>query len=156
MAELARLLDRAELDALEGPHGKMTTTFSSAQLGEEVAIVVPSRVVCARCDGGGCDACGRSGAIRIDREESERTAYFVLPTEAGDGSFRVRLVRPLGDDAGLEQLTVDVHLLPAPPTTALALAASTALAQRPIEMRSVMIGIGVVIATLLAILAGLR
>jgi hypothetical protein len=137
MAELARLLDRAELDAATGPHGRMSIELT-AQPGEEVSITVPARLVCARCDGGGCDTCHRSGALRL---EAPQTLQFVLPNEAAE-SFRVRLMRPV---EGLEQLTVEVRLKK---STALVRAHGSALAVRPsgVEPKSIVIGIALAIA----------
>jgi hypothetical protein len=137
-SELARLLDPSELDALTGPHGKMTTTLARSQLGSPVDIVVPSRLVCARCDGGGCDSCGRSGAIRLELPEAERTTQVVLPSDARE-AMRVRLVRPI---EGLEQLTLEVRV-----TTS----TDMVLAPRPgLELRSVLMGIAVALAAALA------
>lgn len=113
MTQLARVLDPAAHDALTGTHGKMSVELSEGDRGEAVTLILPRRVVCARCDGGGCDSCGRSGAIRLDDDDAARTTHFVVPS-GGDARFRVRLVRPLGDDAGLEQLTVEVRLRPGP------------------------------------------
>ena len=47
-----------------------------ARRGRRPRITAPARLACARCDGGGCDACARSGALRS-------------PADAGD-----RVVRP--------------------------------------------------------------
>lgn len=157
MAELARLLDPTALDAVSGPHGKLRIELSSAQLGEEVEVLVPARLACARCDGGGCDGCGRSGALRLDLSEAERTTHFVLPVGAGD-RLRVRLVQPLGDGAGLEQLTIEVHVRP---TTALALAAPTGLtrvtpARHGGGLRSIAIGVALMLAAALALAMSTR
>ena len=138
-SELARLLDPSELDALTGTHGKMTTTLSASQLGEPVEIVVPTRLVCARCDGGGCDSCGRSGAIRLELSEAERTTHVVLPRDAHE-VVRVRLVRPLGEAAGLEQLTLEVRVTPR---------TEMILAKPALELRSVAVGVLVALAAAL-------
>ena len=144
--ELARVLDPSELDALTGSHGRMSTTISASELGSPIAIVVPSRLVCARCDGGGCDSCGRSGAIRLDLSEAERTTHVVLPAEARD-AMRIRLVKPV---EGLEQLTLEVRLKP---ETGMVVAARRDLAVRSapgLDVRSVVIGIAVAVAAALA------
>ncbi|MBI4954871.1 MAG: hypothetical protein HY908_22810 [Myxococcales bacterium] len=71
--ELARLVDRAALDEAPGPRGRLRVTVPESWLAtpSELEIRVPARLTCARCDGGGCDACGRSGAVRAFAE-SER------------------------------------------------------------------------------------
>ena len=109
MTELARVLDPAAHDALTGPHGTMSIELPGSGRGEQVTLVVPRRLACARCDGGGCDSCGRSGALLVDLDDAERTIDLVLPEE-GPERFRIRLVRPLGERADLEQLTVEVRL----------------------------------------------
>jgi hypothetical protein len=145
-SQLARLLDPSELDALTGPHGKMTATLARSQLGEAIAIVVPSRLVCARCEGGGCDSCGRSGAIRLELSEAERTTHVVLPSDTRE-AVRVRLVRPLGESAGLEQLTLEVRLTG---PTSLVVAPPRELALRPaLEARSIVIGVVLALAAAL-------
>ena len=99
-----------------------------------------------RCDGGGCDSCGRSGAIRLDLSEAERTTHVVLPAEARD-AMRIRLVKPV---EGLEQLTLEVRLKP---ETGMVVAARRDLAVRSapgLDVRSVVIGIAVAVAAALA------
>lgn len=110
-----RVLDPAALDVATGRHGRMTIELSAVELGRSVAIPVPRRLVCARCDGGGCDACDRSGALKLDLDDAERTTQLVLPAE-GSERLLVRLVRPFDEATNLEQLTVEIRLLPAPPT----------------------------------------
>lgn len=75
------------------------------EAGTVLEIVVPKRLACARCDGGGCDGCGRSGAIRIDESEEARTVRITL----SESARAVRLIRPLGADAGLDQLVVELR-----------------------------------------------
>lgn len=154
MAELARILDPSELDAVDGPHGKMSLVLSASELGAPIAVVVPSRLVCGRCDGGGCDGCGRSGAVRLELDEEQRTTHVALPKDARD--VRVRLVRPLGDDAGLAQLTLEVRVKP---ETALARRRSEAMiARSPTSApgRSVLVALALALAALAALAASLR
>lgn len=155
MSELGRVVDPAALDAAGGAHGRMTIELAEDQLGQTIAIAVPRKLVCARCDGGGCDGCHRSGAIRLELEEEARMAELVLPEEAPNAALLVRLVRPFGDAAELEQLTIEVRLTPPAMTTALAPAPSTALATpsaSPVPWRFVAIGLAIV-AALFALLS---
>lgn len=110
MSELARILDPDELDRAEGPRGRMTIEVPSAWLieGATLEVTAPTRLACARCEGGGCDSCGRSGAIRPNVADDARTFRLALPSNAAERVL-VRLVRPLGAEAGLEQLTVEVR-----------------------------------------------
>ena len=102
---LGSVLERDELTT--GPHGRLTVDVLDAWLppGTVLEVVVPGRLACARCEGGGCDACGKSGAIRLAGDEQERSLRITL----SESARRVRLVRPLGEDAGLDQLVVELR-----------------------------------------------
>ncbi|HSO40362.1 MAG TPA: hypothetical protein VLT33_47880 [Labilithrix sp.] len=156
METLGRLLDPEELDRRGGATGRLTVDVLEAWLesGDAVEIIVPQRLACARCEGGGCDACGRSGAFRVTVDEAARTLQLTLPV-AGPGRSVVRLVRPFGAAAGVEQLWVELRAsaqaspfcrqLPRAP------AASPSLLTRP-----VWIALLVAFAVLLAVLLGAR
>lgn len=109
MAELARLLDPEALDRAEGPRGKMTVVVRPEWLaaGGAMELLVPGRLVCGRCDGGGCDGCSRSGAIRPSTGSGR--VQVGLP-KGGRAPLVVRLVRPFGPNADLEQLAVEVRV----------------------------------------------
>ncbi|WP_437731575.1 hypothetical protein [Sorangium sp. So ce1335] len=109
-AELGQLVDREDLDASDGPRGRLSIAVPAAWTrgGADIEIAVPARVSCARCDGGGCDGCARSGAHRAPAELAARTLRLRLPADlAGGATFR--LVRPFGEHAPLDQLLVDVR-----------------------------------------------
>jgi hypothetical protein len=109
-AELAQMIDREGLDASNGARGRLRLAIpaSWAREGGEIEITVPSRVTCARCDGGGCGGCERSGAHRTPSEPARRTLRLRLPERLGS-VVTVRVVRPFGDDAGaLDQLLVEL------------------------------------------------
>lgn len=110
MSTLGRVLDPEELDDAEGPRGKLAVDVPQEWMaaGDAIEIVIPRRVACARCDGGGCDECSRSGALRIEGDDDARTVRLSLPEEPA----AVRLVRPLGEDANLEQLVVELRACP--------------------------------------------
>jgi hypothetical protein len=116
VTQLARVLDPEALDRAEGPRGRVVVDVPDAwsAAGDAVEMVVPLRVTCARCEGGGCDDCGRSGALRLPAGEAERTLVFSLPEapEAPGVALLLRLARPLGPDAGLAQLWIEVRSAP--------------------------------------------
>lgn len=58
-----------------------------------VALTLAKRIKCGRCHGGGCDGCGRSGAIRLADEADERELELALP---GRAPCEVRLRDPFG------------------------------------------------------------
>ncbi len=77
--------------------------------GDEVMVEVATRLCCAACDGGGCDRCGRSGAIRVG--DAPRRISVHLPEGLGaaghEEGVAVRLFDPFGD-ASLGELVVEV------------------------------------------------
>lgn len=109
--ELGNVFDASELPAADGPVGRLTVDVLQEwlEVGDAIEIVVPSRVACARCEGGGCDACGRSGAFRLSIDEAARTLQLTLPKAPPTPTVVVRLARPFGPSAGIEQLWIEVR-----------------------------------------------
>ncbi|MBW2525030.1 MAG: hypothetical protein JRI23_12680 [Deltaproteobacteria bacterium] len=105
--ELARIVDPGSLDDAAGSRAKVQVVVPPGWLAEraEVELELPAMLCCARCDGGGCDRCNRSGAVRLDRA-ADRTLRFTLPDQAAGAILR--LVQPL-DDCDLDQLLVEVR-----------------------------------------------
>lgn len=53
--------------------------------GEVIELELPRNLACATCGGGGCDACGRSGAITLRRrEEPAEVVEITLPARPED------------------------------------------------------------------------
>lgn len=117
MNRLAKITDPAELDRSSGSIGKMRVEVPPDWAGADVEIDVPSRLVCGACDGGGCDRCGRSGAIR--RPDTASPLQLQLPSVLGPG-VAVRIPQPF-DDGTLELLILEVVLASAPSTSCRAL-----------------------------------
>ncbi|WP_434042517.1 MULTISPECIES: hypothetical protein [Sorangium] len=109
-AELGQLIDRDDLDASDGSRGRLSIAVPAAWTrgGADIEIAVPARVTCARCDGGGCDGCARSGAHRAPAELAARTLRLRLPADLTGGAT-LRLVRPFGEHAPLDQLLIDIR-----------------------------------------------
>jgi hypothetical protein len=94
-ATLGQVLDVAALDASSGPCARIRVGLEAGwSRGDTLRITVPERLTCARCDGGGCDACRRSGALRAPADADART---------------VRLLHPFGDASDVEQLRIELH-----------------------------------------------
>jgi hypothetical protein len=54
-------------------------------VGEVVELELPRNLACASCGGGGCDACGRSGAITLrQRDEPAEMVEITLPARRGE------------------------------------------------------------------------
>jgi hypothetical protein len=59
--------------------------------GAVVELELPRHLVCAACDGGGCDTCERSGAVTLrERGEPADLVEVTLPGEQGE-TFVIRL-----------------------------------------------------------------
>lgn len=87
---LPEVLARVTSRAVEGPRGpdvvhrvKVLREWLTA--GEVIELELPRNLSCAACGGGGCDACGRSGAITLrDREELAEVVEVTLPVRTPD------------------------------------------------------------------------
>jgi hypothetical protein len=54
-------------------------------VGEVVELELPRNLACAACGGGGCDTCGRSGAITLrQRDEPAEVVEVTLPSRPDD------------------------------------------------------------------------
>jgi hypothetical protein len=75
-------------------------------IGEVVELELPRNLACAGCGGGGCDACGRSGAITL-RKRSE-------PSEVVEVTLPARPEGELPDSRGLTLRIPEQGGLPEP------------------------------------------
>lgn len=92
----ARLLDPAALDKKTSPAARVSIVVPSEWLreGARLELVLPNKLRCDRCDGGGCDACARSGGYRAP-EENKKIA-LTLP-RVTDDYLALRVTNPFGD-----------------------------------------------------------
>jgi len=92
LAGVTNVLGRVTTGAIDGPRGpdvvhRIRVAKAWFSRGATIDIVLPRNVTCARCDGGGCDGCGRSGAISLrERDASEPPLTLALPPEGELGS----------------------------------------------------------------------
>jgi hypothetical protein len=116
-SSLGRVLDTKALDQGVGPRARLRVNVPAAWLAEgaELVIAAPERLLCAHCDGGGCDACQRSGALRAPAEASHR---IVRASFGAQGTSRtsvtLRIAKPFGDEHDIDQLLLAVHAADAP------------------------------------------
>jgi hypothetical protein len=73
------------LGDLEGPRGadgavSITVLPEWFETGARLIVQLPRRVVCATCEGGGCDVCGRSGALLLPHLTDESVLSITLPS----------------------------------------------------------------------------
>jgi hypothetical protein len=89
-----RLLDPAALDQKRSPRGRVSIVVPTEWLreGARLEVKVPARVRCDLCDGGGCDACDRSGAYRV-----EETNVAVTLPRVTDDVLAIRVTNAFAD-----------------------------------------------------------
>lgn len=157
--ELGQIVDPEALSASAGARGRVRIEVPAAWLaeGSELELAAPTKIACDRCAGGGCDACGRSGALRAP--ETARAVRLQVPA-GSTGGVALRIVRPFGDEAAIEQLIIEVRAgaSPSPGVVRRTPAPSRALAQRAAEKSSpsaVAVRVALAFALLLAIAAAL-
>ncbi|HXS19518.1 MAG TPA: hypothetical protein VN764_20120 [Polyangiaceae bacterium] len=69
-----------ELDVARGPDVQMRITVASDWFGQRIALRLPRNLNCAACGGGGCDRCGRAGALSMfERGGTPRSVELALP-----------------------------------------------------------------------------
>jgi hypothetical protein len=94
VAILARVTN--DLDEPRGPDVLHTVEVPGEWLAEgaSVEIKLPRFLPCARCDGGGCDLCGRKGALEAAAAAGSSEVVITLPRQAGAAPSAVRLRLP--------------------------------------------------------------
>jgi hypothetical protein len=92
----ARLLDPAALDAKRSPRGRLSIVVPTGWLrdGARLEVTLPAKLRCDHCDGGGCDACDRSGAYRLP---DDRQPIAITLPRVTDDVLAVRVTNPFGD-----------------------------------------------------------
>lgn len=151
-SELGRVLDPRALDEGTGARGRVRFEVPAAWLdaGCRIEILLPRRLPCARCDSGGCDACGKSGALRAPDDEAQRRLAITLPDDCGD-AVALRLVDPFGTGL-IEQLILEIRVgvaspgvtrIPDPP-------APLALTTPMVPWRGVIMAVMATVAAILA------
>lgn len=105
--ELGRVLDREARDADAGARGLLRLEIPAEwlQVGGSLEIDAPLRLVCARCEGGGCASCSNSGALRVDSEERR---LDVVLSPGSDAAKRLRIEDPFGTGSTIRQVLVDL------------------------------------------------
>lgn len=83
-----------ELDVPRGPDLSMDITVPAGwiEAGATLEVAWPRRLVCRACGGGGCDACGRSGAFSLQGDLTREPFEVSLPRLAAPpSSLMIRL-----------------------------------------------------------------
>jgi len=108
-SELGRVLSPEALDAAEGGRARLAIEVPGDWLTDpcELIVVVPRRLACARCDGGGCDGCDRSGALRAPEDDDARTVCLRLDQLAA--GVAIRVATPFAPETQIAQLIVEIR-----------------------------------------------
>ena len=87
---MPEVLARVTSRAVEGPRGpdvlhRVKVRREWLSVGEVIELELPRNLACATCGGGGCDTCGRSGAITLrKRDEPAEVVEVTLPARPID------------------------------------------------------------------------
>ena len=110
---LARVVDRSALDRPVRPVARLAIQVPAEWIvtGSVLFVTTPRRLPCAHCGGGGCDACGRSGAFEAPGDSRGRTIQARLTARPGS-AFVLRLPKPFGEGTAIELLLLEVHAGP--------------------------------------------
>ena len=108
-APLARVADPAELAQAKGPRARLRVTIPASWLEQDVSLQIqaPKLLRCTACGGGGCDQCGRSGALQAPAAQAERVLRVSLAARC-KLPCAVRLAEPFPGSA-IEQLLVQLE-----------------------------------------------
>lgn len=96
---LPEVLARVTTRTLNTPRGpdvvhRIRVPRAWLEAGEVIEFEVPRNLTCASCDGGGCDACERAGAITLrGRGELAELLTVSLPQRKGDADERGIVIR---------------------------------------------------------------
>jgi hypothetical protein len=107
---LGRVCDPEALDEQPGARARLRIEVPATWLedGVDLLVTAPAMLTCARCDGGGCDGCGRSGALRAPDDPEDRVVRARIGANAGVARMTLRIVQPFGPDGGIDQLLMEV------------------------------------------------
>jgi hypothetical protein len=131
---LGRVLLDDELTGPRGPDGRLRLRVPAEWLSEgaRIELELPRMLACAGCDGGGCDGCGRSGAIETrGRRELAELLEIELPCSTQSVPLRLPRRGGLGEGElgrGLLLLTVSAGDPPSEGLTRLSRQAAAGLA----------------------------
>lgn len=156
MGALGRVTDPDALDTCARARAIVRVDVLAAWLsaGADLEITVPARLACARCEGGGCDGCARSGVVRAPTDAGARVVRAHVPARFDGATIALRLPDPFGEDHPIGQLRVELRAAPIPSAmvrvvTAPAPTAPPALSVHPLAV-AVLVTFAAVVAALLA------
>jgi hypothetical protein len=94
MGEVLGRVVSADLDSPRGPDAahRIRVPRRWLETGALIELEIPRNLTCAACEGGGCDACERSGALTV-RSKGEPIGLLVvtLPSGSSGGAVVIRI-----------------------------------------------------------------
>lgn len=106
------MINPAALESAAGLRVRLEVEIPTTWKDAKIFVELPRRLVCARCEGGGCDNCGRRGGVRLDEAHVGTQIVVPLPKELGDklgDAVEIRLPEPFGPDGPVNQLFMRVR-----------------------------------------------
>ncbi len=82
------------VSAKRGPDVALKLTAPPAWLrrGQQLVVELPRRLSCARCEGGGCDACQRRGAFTLrEAGAAQETVVLTLSQDVEGSAIQIRV-----------------------------------------------------------------
>lgn len=110
--ELGRVVNPEALESAAGVRVRLEVEIPTTWLESKILVDLPRRLLCARCEGGGCDTCERKGGVRLPEELVGTQIVAPLPKELGDklgDAIEVRLPEPFGPDGPVNQLLLRIR-----------------------------------------------
>lgn len=155
MGTLGKVADPASLDACERARAYLCVDVPAGWIagGADLEITSPARLGCARCDGGGCDGCDRSGALRAPADPASRVIRASIPpTPGAPAGIALRIPDPFGEASPIGQIRLEIHAAAAPSPSVRRLAPPPAPARSPPLITPATVAILVAIAAALTAL----
>ncbi|HKO49622.1 MAG TPA: hypothetical protein VJV79_17960 [Polyangiaceae bacterium] len=93
MPEVLAKVTTRTLNVPRGPDvlHRIRVPFAWLESGEVIEFALPRNLTCAACEGGGCDACGRAGAITMrGRQELAEILTVTLPMRKPEADSEAR------------------------------------------------------------------
>lgn len=168
---MAQVLGRVTGVHLDTPRGadvvhSVRVDPSWLERGDPVEVTLPRNLRCAECDGGGCDRCGRAGAVSLwGRDEPPAVVEVTLPRRSAEELLREpTVVLRIPDSGGLPDptsgqvrgmllLKVTASSKPDPSVVRVAPAPSRRRSSLPIQPKSQLILIAALLLVALALVA---
>jgi DnaJ-class molecular chaperone len=110
VVELAQVLLPKDLPRGADVQWRVDVLRGTLQKGVQLELEMPRRLPCAKCEGGGCDRCERSGAIVLRQATEPAEQLSVLLSEAQHGMVRLRIPQR-GGPGSADEVRGDLELI---------------------------------------------